>query len=246
MSPNHSAEPPPSYSASVGISADEPDLPPDKQRLNEDLIRDDNDLASNSHPPPPFSVTPGTLVLSPYSKLIHSPVSGARPLYQLSDPLNRHALNTSLMSIPITRLLNEDGTMKTVRSKDELYHIYEAHPAFTRLDKGVIISGQHAEQFGGVRLRRDISVGITGLKTVYDVLSVDESKHPRRLYHAKQKKGVLEWHDGGGELIAVESRAEGSMMDEEALEIKIPLDKRHLDLMVALWVARIWQEKRGI
>lgn len=245
MSSRDSAEPPPSYAACTGTAGDISDLPPEKQRMTDDLLQDDNDLASNSHPPPPFSLTPGTLILSPHTVLIHSPVSGARPLYQLSDRLSRHALRTRLMSVPPTRPLQQDGTMKSVWGKDELYHIYEAHPAFTRQDKGVIISGQHSEQFGAVRLRTDVSIGITGLKLKYNVFSADEEKHPRLLYHAKQKKGVIEWHDGGGELVAVESRAENSMHDEEVLDIKVSLDKRHLDLIVALWVARIWQDARG-
>lgn len=236
--------PPPSYASCTGGSDTPEDLPPEKERLQEDLIEDDNNFASASRLPPPFAVTPGTLVMAPQSVLIHCPVSGARPLYQLSRPLNGHITTTCLIDVPATRRLREDGCLKTVRNHDELYRIYQARELFQRYPREVIVEAQHRDQFSNARLRKDITIGIKGIKIVFDAISADEEKHPRMLYLATQKKGVLEWHDGGGTLVAVETPALNRQVDEERLDIVVPLDKRHLDFLAALWVARIYQDSQ--
>lgn len=247
-------EPPPSYGSCMGDGSDTArapaeELPPEKERLreDEDLIEDDNNFASASHLPPPFSVTPGVLVIAPQSVLIHPPVAGARPLYQLSRPLNGHATATCLIDVPATRPIRDDGCLKTVRNHDQLYRLYHEHLPLNRRQaaREVVVNAQHRDQFSGVRLCKDITVGIKGVKISYAaVCADDEEKHPRRsLYLATQKKGgVLEWHDGGGTLVAVETPAVNRQVDEERLEIVVSLDKRYLDLVVALWVARIYQD----
>lgn len=47
-------------------------------------------------------------------------------------------------------------------------------------------------------------------------------------------------------MVAVETPAAvaGEMREERRLEIVVALDKRHLDLLVALWVARVYQESQ--
>ncbi|KAF3768142.1 hypothetical protein M406DRAFT_70236 [Cryphonectria parasitica EP155] len=239
-----SSEPPPSYAACVGNLGDVADFPPEKQHMNEDLLEDSIDLASNAHPPPPFSITPGSLVLAPQTVTIRPPISGARPLYQLSKPLGNNAVAPclSLFEVPATRQLEENGTLKTVDMSDGIYHIREAEMALRKQERAVVISGQRHDQFSGVQLRKETSMGITGMKNTFDVISDDETNHPRLLYHARFKKGILEWHDGGGELIAIETPSADKTLAEERLDIVVSMDKPHLDLMVALWVARVWQD----
>lgn len=239
-----SQAPPPAYSDCVGEPETPVDLPPEKQRRAEDVLEDEHDISTGSQAaPPPFSVTPGTLVIAPQSVLIHTPVSGARPLYQMLKPLNGHEMSNCLLDVARNRRLREDGALKTVRPRDELYRMYRPRSSIVEQTRELVVSGQHSDQFSGVWLRKGIlGVGITGVKTGFEASSRDEEGHVRGLYIARPSKGVLEWHDGGGTLVAVDTPATNRTMEEERLEIIIHLDKRHLDLIVALWVARIYQD----
>lgn len=241
-------QPPPPYAEAVGAAAPQTplDLSPTTQRLAEDLLEEDDALASNSPAPPPFSVTPGTLLIAPQALLIHSPIAGARPLYQLLNPLNGHATHNLLIDIPATRRLKPDGTLlRAPRDRDQLYRLQRPHVLFVKPNvREVAVSGQHGEHFGDVLLRKESAVGITGVKCSYAALSPDEAGRARTLYQARLKKGVWEWHDGGGTLVAVETPAVDRQVQEESLEIVVALDKRHLDLVVALWVARIYQDSQ--
>lgn len=240
---SNSQQPPPAYSEVVG-EADTPiDLPPEKQLLLEDLLEDEHDIATTSLAPPPFSVTPGTLLIAPQSILIHTPVSGARALYQILKPLNGHSMSNCLLNVPPNRRLRDDGALKTVRQRDELYKIYRPRSSVLEHTRELVVSGQHSDQFSGVWLRKGIlKLGITGVRTGFEATSRDEEGHVRSLYVARPNKGVLEWHDGGGTLVAVDAPATDRKMEDERLEIMVHLDKRHLDLLIALWVARIYQD----
>lgn len=247
-------EPPPSYAVCTSddeaqgdddLSAKEPRQPTDRGLVQDE----DEDLASASaSPPPPFPLTPGMFVLGPQSVVIHSPAAGARALYQLSRPLNGHASATCLIDVPAGRKLKADGTLKVVRSRDELYDVHFMRMPYGVQSLEVIITSHHRDQFGEVRQRKCAKVGLTGLKFNFEATGpAEDKKHTRLLYHTKQKEkkgGVLEWWDGAGVLVAVETRAADRRVDAERLEILVPLDKRHLDLMVALWVARIYQDSQ--
>jgi hypothetical protein len=62
------------------------------------------------------------------------------------------------------------------------------------------------------------------------------------LYHAKQRKGFVEWKDMKWKAVAIEMPAVDRDSDAEKLEVLVPLDKKMLDMMVAVWVARVWQD----
>lgn len=238
-----SQQPPPAYSDCVEEPETPVDLPPEKQQIAEDVLEDEHDVSSGSTAPPPFSVTPGTLVIAPQSVLIHTPVQGARPLYQILKPLNGHEMSNCLLDVPPNRRLREDGALKTVRPRDELYHMYRPRSSIVQQTRELVVSGQHSDQFSGIWLRKGIlKVGITGVKIGFEASSRDEEGHVRGLYIARPNKGVFEWHDGGGTLVAVDTPATDRIMEEERLEIMVHLDKRHLDLIVALWVARVYQD----
>lgn len=235
-------QPPPAYSECVGEPETPIDLPPEKQQLAEDLFEDEHDIATASQAPPPFSVTPGTLVIAPQSVLIHTPVSGARALYQILNPLNGHASSNCLLDVPPNRHLREDGALKTVRQRDELYRIYRPRASVKEHTRELVVGGQHSDQFSGMWLRKGVLVGITGAKTCFEASTRDEKGHVKTIYLARPNKGVLEWRDGGGTLVAVDTPAVDRKMESESLEIMNHLDKRNLDLIVALWVARIYQD----
>lgn len=240
-------EPPPPYVACTADDEAPGNSPTTRQESTDDILEGDEDVAgsaSASQPPPPFSLTPGTFVLAPQSVVIQSPVAGARPLYQLSRPLNGYATETCLIDVPAGRKLKEDGTLRAVRLRDELYGVHQLRMPYGVLSREVVITARHRDQFGEVRLRKGVRVGLGGLSCTFEATSVaDDKAHGHLLYHTKQKKkGVMEWHDGSGTLVAVETPAVDTRVDAETLEIVVPLDKRHLDLMVVLWISRIYQD----
>ncbi len=58
----------------------------------------------------------------------------------------------------------------------------------------------------------------------------------------KQKKGVLEWEDAEGNVVAIETMAINRGSEEERFEILVQMGKMEMDLLVATWVARIHQD----
>lgn len=238
-----SQAPPPAYSDCIGEPETPVDSPSEKRQTAEDVLEDEHDISTSLQAPPPFSVTPGTLTIAPQSVLIHTPISGARPLYQILKPLNGHEMSNCLLDVAPNRRLREDGALKTVRLRDELYRMYRPRSYFSEQTRELVVSGQHNDQFSGILLRKGIlNIGVKGVKIGFGATSRDEEGHVRTLYLARPNKGVLEWHDGGGTLVAVDTPATDRKMEEERLDIMIHLDKRHLDLIVALWVARIYHE----
>jgi hypothetical protein len=51
------------------------------------------------------------------------------------------------------------------------------------------------------------------------------------LYHAKQRKGFVEWKDMKWKAVAIEMPAVDRDSDAEKLEVLVPLDKKMLDMM---------------
>lgn len=230
--------PPPCYDH-VSSPAAPADLPQEKAPLP-DAIEDQDESALDLEPPPPFTATPGTLILARDAVLITGQVPGARPLYQLSRPLDGHATMVTLLDVPASRRLKQDGTMDEVQDRDRLYKIYQ-HRDLASLDASVAeVSSQRPGQLEGVRLRRGTSMGLTGSKESFEATWGDEDNR-KPLYHARQKKGVLEWRDSASRLVAVNHQG----LQDESLEVLVALGKKKLDLIVALWMARVWQDTQA-
>lgn len=235
-----SAPPPYDAVSSTGAPAD---LPQEEAPLP-GAIEDQDESALDSEPPPPFTVTPGTLILAHDAVLIKGPVPGARPLYQLSRPLNGRATMVNLMNVPADRRLKEDGSMEEVQERDKLYKIYK-HRDLANLNASVAeVSSQKPGQFEGVHLRKETSMGLTGMKESFEATWGDQDVR-KPLYQGRQKKGILEWRDGANALVAVNSPAGAQWPQNESLEVLVPLDKKHLDLIVALWMARVWHDTQA-
>lgn len=236
----HDAPPPYDAVSSPGAPAD---LPPEKAPLPHD-VEDAAESALDSTPPPPFTVTPGTLILEPDAVVIRGAVAGGRPLYQLSKPLNGHAMSVTLIEVPEGRMLQCDDTLSSVWEEDKLYRIY-AHRDLANMNAQVAeVSAQKPRQFHGVRLKKGSSVGLTGVKEFFDATWGDDLNR-KTVYQARQKKGVLEWRDATDRLVAIDKLAVPRRSQEESLDILVSLDKKNLDFMVALWVARIWHDTQA-
>lgn len=222
----------------------EPADPPQEKAPLPDAIEDQDESALDSEPPPPFTVTPGTLILAPDAVLIRGSVPGARPLYQLSRPLNGHATTVTLINVPADRNLNEDGTIEEVQERDKLYKIYQ-HRDLANMNASVVeVSSQRPRQFDGARLKREISIGFSGVKESFEATWGEEDNR-KPLYQGRRKKGMLEWRDSANVLVAVNTCASAQKLQDESLEILVPLDKKHLDVMVGLWTARVWHDTQA-
>lgn len=237
----HDAPPPYDAVSSPGAPAD---LPPEKAPLP-DNVEDEAESALGSVPPPPFTVTPGTLFLAPDDVLIRGTVSGVgRPLYQLSKPLNGHVMSVTLIEVPERRMLQYDDTLSSVCEEDKLYRIYE-HRDLANMNAQVAeVSAQKPRQFHGVHLKKVSSMGLTGAKESFEATWGDEL-NKKTIYHARQKKGVFEWRDATDRLVAIDNPAVDRSSQEESLDIFVSLDKKNLDFMVALWIARIWHDTQA-
>lgn len=164
---------------------------------------------------------------------------------------------------------------KTVPDEDKLYDISfktnttSGDPGTIRRQQlhsprhdDVVIRARHKDQFGVVCLRKreHHHIGLTGghKRVCFDVVDLDEEDHPRTIYQAlpaqnKSKVGTVEWRDGGGMLVAVDTPSAVTTRtgeeprdntEEWTLEIVLSLDERHLDLLVALWVARMLENAK--
>lgn len=226
----HAHDAPPPYEAvsSPGAPAD---LVPEKAPLP-DNVEEEAESSLVSAPPPPFTVTPGTLILAPGSAAIRSAVSAGRPLYQLSKRLNGHAMSVTLLDVDEYRPLDFSS------DKDKLYKIYE-HRNLADMNAQVAeVSAQKTMQFHGVRLKMTGSIGLIGSKKTFEATWGDDLNR-KIVYKARQKKGILEWRDDTDRVVAIDNQAV-NRDSQESLEILCFLDKRNLDFLVALWVARIW------
>lgn len=58
-------------------------------------------------------------------------------------------------------------------------------------------------------------------------------------YSAKPKKGVVEWKDQKGDVVAVATPAVHGETEAEKLEILVEIVKENMDFLVGCWTARI-------
>ncbi|KAK7705547.1 hypothetical protein SLS64_007914 [Diaporthe eres] len=237
----HDAPPPYDAVSSPGAPAD---LPPEKAPLPDNGDDEVESALNSAAPPPPFTVTPGTLILEPGAVVIRGAVAGARPLYELSKPLNGHAMSVTLIEVPERRIVSYDDILSDAWEEDKLYRIYE-HRDLANMDAQVAeVSAQKPRQFHGVRLKRGSSMGLTGAKESFEATWGDEL-NKKIIYHARRKKGVLEWRDATNRLVAIDDPSVDRGSQVESLNILVSLDKKNLDFMVALWMARIWHDTQA-
>ena len=124
-----------------------------------------------------------------------------------------------------------------------LYNVMET-PLFPRNPRCTAISAQNKKLVQGTILTKCLGFGAAWEARSH---GVDWRSENTLLYSAKHKsKGTLEWKDEKGTVVAVETCAGDFKTDVEELEILVPLEKMMLDVLVAIWVARIFHEVKKI
>jgi hypothetical protein len=236
-------EPPPSYDASISS-------PPPTQNTEECVPqgkKEDKEQDIPDFEPPPFSLSPITLTISPKSHLIDYHLKTAavgsstpkRALYELTNALDGHSRNVGIVEILPSTNLRPDGRCKEFKEKQILYHVIE-YPLFPHNPRCTAISAQNKKLIQGTILTKCVGFG-----PAWEARShgVDWRSENTLLYTAKHKsKGILEWKDEKGAVVAMETCTGGFKTDREELEILVPLEKKMLDVVVAVWVARIFHE----
>lgn len=160
-----------------------------------------------------------------------------RPAFQISNPPIE--ARASIYGIERVRyhLSNNDGDGE-IRSRTD--HIYDIRKAVS-MNQSVEINGQSSCKrtykfvtlFGGVNW-----------------LSCEAKGHFKAGQNMKQKlkhRDQIDWEDERGRLVAVETRAarqDEAIVDHPKLRLKMPLEAKDLDLLVACWVARVWKESQ--
>lgn len=231
-------EPLPSYEDVVA----EPSAPRPIEKL-EQQADEDEDVPTCE--PPPFSVSPITLVLLPRSHLISPTRPNSRPLYELTRPLDGHCRTVAVAEVLPTSQLREDGRLKEIKDRQIIYKIYE-HMTYPPSKNETEIDAQTSKCIQGTVLkhlkfpdaweaRRQKAVGINKVNWK----GIDDRN---LLFTAQAKKGVLQWKDNRGILIATETTGVHRDTEPEQLDILVPLERRMLDLLVAVWLARIHQD----
>jgi hypothetical protein len=239
-------EAPPSYSDSVSNPSAAPPLEkeiPLPQFESEGA--EDGPSSPTLDVPPPFTLTPITLAILPNSMLIEPCKHNMRALYELTRPLSGHARTVGISEIlPISRL-GDNGMFKELKDKEKgmLWRVYE-NLSFPRTKDATAVSGQRRgrEELGigrGVVLRKKMGLGGKAWEAKG---GGDEKKESSLRYSAKQKKGVVEWRDAKGAVVAVEMPAMHRETEPEKLEILVEMGKKDMDLLVGCWVGRIHQE----
>jgi hypothetical protein len=226
------SEAPPSYDTTVSQPAilSPGNSPQPEEPGEEDDIPD--------YDPPPFTLSPITLTLAPTSILITPPTS-PRTLYQLTRPLTGHTRTTSLAEILPSSKINSDGTLQNMRDRQILYKIYE-HMAIPRNPRATAVSAQHKKLIQGTVLKQGHAFG-SGAVWEARARGEDRMSENTLLFSAKRQKGVVEWKDAKGTLVAVEMPAVDRGEESEILEVLVPLEKKMMDMIVAVWVARVHQ-----
>ena len=164
-----------------------------------------------------------------------------RALYELTHPLDGHAHEVGIVEIYPKRRLDSQGRIKNLVPKDIQYKISEKHNYFP-FSRHTAINGVGKRSIRGTVLKKTITLG---LATIWEAKSYSEDWFGRNtpLYHAQARdEPTMEWKDAKGEVVAIDTWPADHEGEEWNLEILVPLEKKMLDMMVAVWVARIFQE----
>jgi hypothetical protein len=160
-----------------------------------------------------------------------------RALYQITQPIDGTWATTTLVEVPPKSKDSLDG----VNVNRMLYriHLQVDGPQSVR---HTMLTAQQSRCFQGVVMKQSTSLGVNwearsrGVSGDNNIL----------LYSGKPKSDGegLEWRDSKENLVAVETQADQYGIDRESLDILVPLEADLLDLLVALWVARIWRDAK--
>jgi len=193
----------------------------------------------SSDAPPAFSPSRITLSLEPNSTVIkpiyHEPVH-TRALYELTSPLNGKARSIYLAEIPAITRLNKYGQLPKIEKRHHLYKICESQQGG---QTHTAIDGRKTRTIQGTILRRS-SQGTAFVATNHGNIW---GSRGQLIYCARPSMDMVEWMDATGRVVAVD-HVSNEPEAPETLQILVPLDRKMLDMLVAVWVARIHQSMR--
>lgn len=221
----------------------EPSAPRPSEKPEQQADEDEEDVPTCD--PPPFSVSPITLILLPRSHLISPARPNSRPLYELTRPLDGHCRTVAVAEVLPTSRLREDGRLKEIKERQIIYKIYE-HMTYPSSKNETEIDSQTSKCIQGTVLKHlkfpDVWEARRQKEEGINKVNWKGINDRNLLYTGKAKKGVLQWKDNRGILVAIETTAVDHDVEPEQLKILVPLGRKMLDLLVAVWLARIHQD----
>ncbi|KAF5669982.1 hypothetical protein FHETE_4665 [Fusarium heterosporum] len=193
---------------------------------------------------------PVTLLFS--GQLIRSEDAPSTPLYHLSqEPARIVHRNLSIIfeKVEFAETGDPDGKVPRLRRRtQDLYYLVHPRRGNFRDDMPrYYITAAAPEALGNVQFY--ISKAAPGEIEFRAMLNPDKSAADIKLFNCdtqkllfdikpKEKGDHYEWVDADGRMVAYESKAS----DQHKLVIQIPLQQQMKDVMVALWILRIWHD----
>lgn len=214
--------------------------------------------ASGDAKDPAETMPPGVFVL--HGRFVYAETAAgeadSEPLYQLSRAI--HALGRSTPAVDFARLdcrvraAAADGSPAVSRREKELYRIEMGLPFTWTLE--VRLVPRSRQTLGEVRITRrpPFRHGYRALKVPSEaqVRALEREGKKAKLdeYHFVLKEGngkdTWLWTDPDGRLVASQMCGRPSGSNEEVvhkLRVEVPLPRRTLDSLVAMWCAWMWR-----
>lgn len=201
-------------------------------------ISDASSVSSES--PPAFSLSPITLVLAPNATLIrpvYHEALATRPLYELTSPLDGATRSVFLADIPAIARLDPCGNLPQIEKRHHLYKIFESRDG---AQTHTAIDGRKTTTIDGTILRRSAD-GTALVATNHGDIWGNQGQ---LIYCARTSSGVIEWLNSKGKIVAIDHKGPDCNAPE-TLEILVPMSRKWLDMLVAVWIARIQQDVQG-
>ncbi|KAK3389559.1 hypothetical protein B0H63DRAFT_463959 [Podospora didyma] len=229
---------------------------------------DNNSSSSPRDLPPPFDDEPPSYreqnddpdeILQPtvfilQGQSIHAESADSPPLYELSREIHAQGAATGLIELErIDRRIrtSSDGTPAAVVRRKDIYTLNHLLPLWA-VEYLCKIEPATRKGLGEVGFKKS-PFPHTGYRAV-QVLSQKEEKNSKSAAAARQaakhdcffvvkdkKNGVYEWCDPEGKVVATQDSADGgTRTGQYKLLVAVPLSRRMMDGLVALWCLWLW------
>ncbi|KAK5652341.1 hypothetical protein OQA88_10533 [Cercophora sp. LCS_1] len=205
-------------------------------------------------------VQPVTYAL--HGRFVYGLPNTSSPLYELSRVI--HAQGDATTSIEFQRLdyrvrTQSDGTPRVAHRGKHLYNLIHLPDAWV-MDYQFSLQSITRKTLGNVIMKKSPfpHSGFRVYKQLTDEEIEREKKRGNKPKHdfyfvIKDKKNTWEWCDGQGNVVATQVSTMGSDgLPEHNLLVLVPLTRRMMDALVALWCLWLWnihasgaKEKRG-
>lgn len=175
--------------------------------------------------------------------LIHAESQPENPLYEFSNsPTIGRAAVYAIEKI-IYRLSTNDGEGALRQRKRHLYD-FRSDLAVETFGAVVSMEAKASSKFAFKDVKMQSTAG-----TAWSTCKAEPHfKVGQSVMHkiSRKKKDEFEWKDWDGKLVAVETKtgrkSDNTVERPPRLEIKTAMGEKELDLLAALWGARVWKE----